>query len=91
MSAAGEPRTPEFGRAFGKVMRGHPDADARLVNAILREAWVAARQPEPRLNRILTRLLEDGWITTPHPIADILDQAAAYEAAASEEREAPAD
>jgi hypothetical protein len=30
------PTTPTFGRLFGKVMQQHPDADARLVNSILR-------------------------------------------------------
>lgn len=29
---------PGFGRAFGRIMKKHPDADARLVNDILAEA-----------------------------------------------------
>ena len=35
---------PEYGRVFGQIMQAHPDADARLVNDILRLAWAEARQ-----------------------------------------------
>jgi hypothetical protein len=47
------PTTPTFGRLFGKVMQQHPDADARLVNSILRivyedqTMWAALSSPEP--------------------------------------------